>query len=149
MNNHKKLARMYFAEGFKILAQANASGPNVVIEPIEPLIQKAVDILKKRNSNYFDGVSKIKVDSGSNAFGFVQSGKDKDPTVLNINMNKIKNSTSEEEALYQTVMTIAHEAAHAKSFNEQQGFVGGESPAESEERDIALWLKNNPNLFKV
>jgi hypothetical protein len=140
-----KEAEKHFIDALFILASA---GPNVIIEPVEPMVQKAVDILKRMNSNYFDGISKIKANYGSNAFGFVESGKDKDPTILNINLNKLKGLTDPIEILYQTIVTIAHEAAHAKSFDEKSGFVGGESVAEAEERKVEQWLKANIKLLQ-
>lgn len=128
------------------LPDPNVTGPNVVIEPIEPLVQKAVDILKKMDGNYFSGVKKIKVNPSTSNFGFVESGPDKDPTIININLSRIKGLESEIDVLFQLILTIAHESAHAKSFKDGV-FIGGETPAENEERRVAGWLNQNSNVL--
>ena len=75
----------------------------------------------------------------------VESGQQKDPSVVNINMGKIKQEGGNDEtaAVIAAATTIAHEVGHVKSYNQQQGFVGGESPAEAEERRVADWIKQN------
>lgn len=139
-----------FYNGLLIVAQVvdtQTSGPNIVIEPTEPTVQKAVNILKRMDPNYFSGVKKIVLSPATMYYGHVESGPGKDPTVVNVNLNKIK-STNPQDALLSAVTTIAHEVAHVKSFDNEQGFVGGEAPAEAEERKVEQWLKANMNSIK-
>lgn len=126
--------------------EQNIKSPNVIIDPIEPAIDAAVKLLKMMNPNYFVGISKIVVGM-SGQFGHVESGPDKDPTILNINMSRIKsalkNSNDKAELIASVAMTIAHEAAHTKSYNSQHGFVGGEAVAEAEEEKVYNWIEAN------
>jgi len=144
-HNYKQAADL-LSEISKI---ADASGPNIVIEPVEPLVQKAVDVLKRMDSNYFSGVSKI-VLGPSNQYGHVQSGADKDPTVININSGRIKQEAKNDvrTAILNIAIVIAHERAHVKSYKEDQGFVGGESPAQAEETKVSNWIKNNKDRIE-
>lgn len=116
--------------------------PDIVIEPLENLIQQAVNQLKQRDPNYFKGVTKIVSHSGP-AYGHVESGPGKDPTVINLDFPRIKREVESEmggsdrksidEAIIDALIdTIAHEKGHVQSFDPQTGFVGGESPAEAE-----------------
>lgn len=122
------------------------ASPDIKIEPMESSIQKAVDLLKNINPNYFVGVRKIVLDTGS-AYGFVEGGGEKDPTIIHINLPKIKSeiqnklgSTPKEEQdrelVRQIALTLSHERAHALSFKAETGFQGGEAPAESEEQAV-------------
>jgi hypothetical protein len=127
------------------------ASPQITVEPADTLIQKAVDLLKKSNPSYFVGVRKIVLDSGS-AYGFVESGKDKDPSVIHLNLQKIKSEIAfklsnlpkdqqEQEVVRQIAMTIAHEKGHINSYKPETGFVGGEQPAEAEANRVAPNLK--------
>lgn len=151
ISNHlimAKSAYSYFSESLKILAQVvdqQVASPNIIIEPMEPLLQKAVDRLKKMDPNIFSGVKKIVV-KPSSAYGFVESGPDKDPTIININLSRIKQEManhSEEEIIDALAQVIAHERAHIKSYKDDQGFVGGEQPAEAGERQARTWLESH------
>jgi hypothetical protein len=122
------------------------SGPNVVIQPMEPIVDRAVKLLQRMDPNYFSGVRTININSGTPNLGFVESGPNKDPSVVNVNMGKIKSVTQNagpEEAVFQAALTIAHERGHVKSYDQQKGFVGGENPAETEEGRVAAWIKQN------
>lgn len=135
-----------FRKSLRLLKTAQLESPNIVIQPTEQVIQKAVDLLKKMDPNYFVGVKQININPSSGNYGSVESGKDKDPTVVNINLSKIKQHAGSEmspELIVETALTIAHECAHVKSFNNEGGFVGGEAPAEQEERRVSDWIKNN------
>jgi hypothetical protein len=134
-----------------MLKGAQVNSPNIVIQPTEPVIQKAVNLLKKMDPNYFVGINQINLNSSTSNFGFVESGEGKDPTVVNVNLNRIKQHAGSEatpELIAETAITIAHECAHTKSFSGEQGFVGGESVAEQEERKVAEWIKNNPDKLQ-
>lgn len=142
-------ARKYYSEALMILAQTidpQKEGPEVIIEPMEPIIQKAVNLLKKMDPNIFRGVKKVVI-TPSSSYGFVESGKDKDPSVIHINFQRIKqelSGKSPEEIVSAVAEVIAHERGHVHSYDEQKGFVGGESPAEAEERKALDWIKRNP-----
>ena len=135
----------YFIQKYGQLVDAELNTPAVVIQPMEPVINKAVNLLKRMEPNYFQGVRRIQVSPASIYYGFVESGQQKDPSVVNINMGKIKQEGGNDEtaAVIAAATTIAHEVGHVKSYNQQQGFVGGESPAEAEERRVADWIKQN------
>jgi hypothetical protein len=142
----------YYTEAMNIIAQNNnILSPNVVIMPYEPIIDKAIKVLKKMDPNYFSGVSKIVIGSSS-YFGHVESGPDKDPTIININLEKIKQYSNQSKGeigkIFAAAVTIAHERAHVKSFNQQLGFVGGENPALAEEQKVANWISDNINNLK-
>ena len=132
----------YFIQKYGQLVDAELNTPAVVIQPMEPVINKAVNLLKRMDPNYFQGVRRIQVSPASIYYGFVESGQQKDPSVVNINMGKIKQEGGN-DAVIAAATTIAHEVGHVKSYNQQQGFVGGESPAEAEERRVADWIKQN------
>jgi hypothetical protein len=144
----ERSALAYFSQSFIILAQVvdqQVAGPNIIIEPMEPLLQKAVDRLKKMDPNLFVGVKKIVI-KPSSAYGFVESGPGKDPSVININLSRIKQemaNRSEEEIIDALAQVIAHERAHIKSYKDDQGFVGGEQPAEAGERAARIWLEGH------
>lgn len=131
--------------GQAIQQDTELNTPSVVIQPMEPVINKAVNLLKRMDPNYFQGVRRIQVSPASIYYGFVESGQQKDPSVVNINMGKIKQEGGNDEtaAVIAAATTIAHEVGHVKSYNQQQGFVGGESPAEAEERRVSDWIKQN------
>jgi hypothetical protein len=132
------------------------SSPEVKIEPADAEIQKAIALLKSINPSYFVGVRKIVVDAGGGAYGFVESGQNKDPAVIHINLAKIRNELKsklpaatkeqfEKELVRQIATTVSHERGHIKSFKPETGFEGGESPAESEERQMLSRIDANPN----
>lgn len=145
--NFYKIAYHNFYKSIILLAQAmgvdqELSGPNVVVEPMEPVVQKAISLLKRMDPNYFSGVRKVVVSPASMYYGFVESGPDKDPSIINVNMAKIKQESGP-AAVIAAATTIAHEKGHVGSFENTQGFVGGEAPAEVEEQRVAGWIQQN------
>lgn len=124
------------------------NGPNVEIQPMEGTIQKAVKLLQRMDPNYFIGVKKIEVGSESN-YGHVES---KNPTIIHVNLQKIIQEAGGKaegrEATISSAVSIAHEASHVKSYNQEQGFVGGESVAQAEEQKIMNWIKLNENRLQ-
>lgn len=150
-----------------LLAQAQGvdiglTGPNVVIQPMEPLVDRAVKIIRRKDPNAFAGVRTINVGGGTGALGFVSS---KDPSVINIDAALIKNTASksdpsvteilsqlpnpeESKKVFWTTVTLYHELAHVKDYDEQHGFKGGEGIAESAEQDIIKWMNQNFNMIK-
>lgn len=127
--------------GVKLAQDFELDGPNIKIEPMEGLVQKAVELLKQKDSNYFKGVRSIVLNTAGGAFGNVESGPDKDPAVINLNFSRIKQDVlskggSEDDVVRAVAEIIAHEKGHVASFKPEQGFVGGESPAEQEAQRI-------------
>lgn len=165
-----KAAKDHYYRSLILLAQAQdvdvgLTGPNVVVQPAEPIIDKAIKIIKRKEPNAFSGVRTINVGTGQGALGFVESGLNKDPAVINIDANLIKNKASNfdpsvseflnqmanpEEArkVFWTTVTLYHEVAHVKDYDEQQGFPGGEGVAEAAERDIINWINQNVGMLK-
>lgn len=135
-----------FAQAQQMLNDPQLSSPQVSVEPVDTFVQKAVDLLKSKDSQFFVGVRRIVIDMGQ-GYGRVESGPGKDPAVIHINLAAIKNSLKsqlgnapqgqfEEQLVKQIAEVIAHERGHTKSFKEDQGFVGGEAPAEAAEREM-------------
>lgn len=135
-----------FIDTFIRKAQDNSTNtPNITIQPGRPEANCALDILKLWNPNFFVGVKNIVVGPSSN-YGHVESGPDKDPTVIYLNADRIVAESGGKqggkEAAIATAKVIAHEKGHVASFNPQQGFVGGESPAEAKEQEFENWLNS-------
>jgi hypothetical protein len=135
---------------------AELASPDIKVEPADSYINKAVQLLKSINPNYFVGVRKIVVDMGS-GFGYVESGPGKDPAVIHINLSRVKNelkgklpnATQEQldkEMVRQIATTISHEKGHVSSFKSESGFVGAEAPAEAEEQQMGSKIDANPGL---
>lgn len=105
---------------------------SIIIEPFEPLIQKAIDAIEKKIPGYFSGIKKIVLESGDPGhFGKVQSDQQ---DVIFISLNKMKSAmggADEEAIIKQVADTLAHEMGHIKS-----KFQGGEAPAETEEKQM-------------
>lgn len=140
-----------FQEALNLLKSAQEvdpqlASPSIIVEPMEPIIDKAVKILQRMDPAYFKGARKIVVQTSS-AYGQVESGPQKDPTVINININRIKQEAGP-ESVASAALVIAHEMGHVRSFESEKGFVGGESPAEAEEAKVSQWIKNNINNLK-
>lgn len=144
------LAEMQKAGQLNTQVDPMVSSPNISIEPIDSNIQAACELLKRMDGNFFKGVSKIVAGTEAN-YGHTDS---KDPTILYINLNRIVSESgkdSKRNIIIQLSLTVAHEAAHSKSFDGQK-FVGGESVAEAEEQKVSNWIKANESklqdLFK-
>lgn len=153
--NQETPAYTEFKEAIKILqkiaqeSDPQLDSPNVVVEPAEPVINKAISLLKRMNPSYFVGVRKIVAGTG-NDYGHVSSGPDKDPSVVYVNINRILNETDKEdkrESIISCTLTIAHEVGHLKKFDEKSGF-GSEGDAESEENRVLQWIKSNESTLK-
>jgi hypothetical protein len=138
---------------FEKLAQTDAQlmSPDVIIEPVQPIINKAVQLLKRFDPNLFIGIRKIVVYPGS-SYGFVEAGKEKDPAVVHINLPRLISESGGDqnsaEAIISTASTIAHEIGHVKSYKEESGFVGNEMPAENLEHEFSSWIKNHREQVK-
>lgn len=119
--------------------------PTVSVEPANSLVQQAVELIKKVEPNYFSGIRKIVI-STSPDYGHVESGPNKDPAIININVARIQNEAkgSEIDMVKALATTIAHERGHIKSFDSNLGFQGGEGPAVAEEQRIANLINNLP-----
>ena len=157
----------HYYRSLMLLAQAQGvdiglTGPNVVIQPMEPLVDRAVKIIRRKDPNAFSGVRTINVGGGTGALGFVSS---KDPSTINIDAALIKNTASksdpgvteilnqlpnpeESKKVFWTTVTLYHELAHVKDYDDQQGFKGGEGVAEAAEKDIIKWMNQNFNMIK-
>lgn len=133
------------------------SSPEIKIEPVESDIQKAVELLKKVNPNYFVGVRKIVVDTGA-GYGHVSAGGGADPAVIHINLSKIKSEIQsklsgaskeqqEKELVRQIALTISHEKGHVSSYKPESGFPG-EGPAETEESSMMGKVDTYYNALK-
>jgi hypothetical protein len=137
---------------------AELASPDIKIEPGDTFIQKAVDMLKRVNPNYFVGVRKIEADMGE-GLGHVASGPGQDPAVIHINLPRIRSELQaklpgvpqeqfEKEFVRQIALTIAHEKGHVGSFKPEGGFAGGESPAEQEASSIMPKIDSYYNTLK-
>lgn len=128
------------------LFDAELASPEVVIEPFETIVDAAIKKIRKFvDPNYFKGIRKIKITPGPN-YGHVRSGPDQDPTIVNINANRVKQELKdvpEEEIVNIIASILGHEVGHVRSFDEQQGFVGGETPADAEEERVLSLLRDS------
>jgi hypothetical protein len=121
---------------------AQVGSPNITIQPGKPEANCALDILKLWDPTYFMKVKEIIIGPSAD-YGHVESGAGKDPSVVYINADRIVAEAGQQSgkaAAIATASVIAHEKAHVTSFNEEQGFVGGEVPAEQEEQKFKQWL---------
>ena len=123
------------------------SSPNIIVEPVEPIVNKAVSLLKRYQSNYFVGVRKIVAGTGNN-YGHVSNKKD--PYTVYVNISRILNESDKEdkrEAIISCALTISHEIGHMKKFDDEKGF-GSEGDAQSEENKVLQWIKSNDSNLK-
>ena len=78
-------------------------------------------------------------------YGYVQSGPGKDPTVIYLNADRIVGEAGQQNgkaAAIAAARVIAHEKGHVASYDQEKGFVGGESPAETQEHEFDNWLNS-------
>lgn len=124
---------------------AQVNTPNISIQPGRPEANCALEILKLWKPDYFVGVSEIIIGPSAN-YGHVESGPDKDPSRIYINADRIVAEAGGQQsgraAALACAQVIAHEKGHVASFDEEQGFVGGESPAQAQEAEFENWLKS-------
>jgi hypothetical protein len=162
--NRYLFARKSYLQAFKLLfaqqiddqRKSLIDSPRIIM-PGEPLVQKAVDKLLQLDPNYFKGASEIKVKEES-AYGHVESGPGKDPSIIYLNVPRIKREVTEgfkkinpnatqaeidEEIVRQLILTITHERVHIgdlfKSQSNQSGFKP-ESEAQRIEAELASKL---------
>jgi hypothetical protein len=129
-----------FADVF--FKKAQVGTPNITIQPGKPEATCALEILKAWKPDYFLNVKEIIIGPSAN-YGFVESGPDKDPSVIYINADRIIQEAGAQQgraAALGCAEVIAHEKGHVESYDDQQGFVGGETPAEAEEASFRQWL---------
>jgi hypothetical protein len=127
--------------------------PHVVIEPIDPLVQKAVNDIKALNPSFFMQVEKIVVHFGGGAghLGYVKRGPNENPRIINIYKDRIKeiiqnslggqlNAQNFEEAVKLAIIEVlGHEQTHVGQKPEAE--FAGEPEAERGGKDIAQKLK--------
>jgi hypothetical protein len=160
--NRYLFARKSYLQAFKLLfaqqiddqRKSLIDSPRIIM-PGEPLVQKAVNKLLQLDPNYFKGASEIKVKEES-AYGHVESGPGKDPSIIYLNVPRIKREVTEgfkkinatqaeidEEVVRQLILTITHERVHIgdlfKSQSNQSGFKP-ESEAQRIEAELASKL---------
>lgn len=131
----KSLTRL----GFAPTPDPQVESPEVIIEPVESLIQEAVKRIRQKDPNYFKGVRKI-VSGPESAYGHVESGPGKDPHVIHLNFPRIKAELQgkfqgkelEEAVIDELIHTIAHEKGHIKGMTETSPHFGNEGQAEQE-----------------
>jgi len=116
--------------------------PNIVIEPIDPLVQQAVNKIKQSDPNFFMQVEKIVVHFGGGAghLGYVKRGPGESPRVIHIYKDRIRdiiqrdlggnmNAKNFEQAVQLSIAeVIGHEKTHIGEKPEE--FFHGESEAE-------------------
>jgi hypothetical protein len=166
--NRYLFARKSYLQAFKLLfaqqiddqRKSLIDSPRIIM-PGEPLVQKAVNKLLQLDPNYFRGASEIKVKEES-AYGHVESGPGKDPSIIYVNIPRIKKEVAEafkkinpnatqaeidEEVVRQLILTITHERVHIgdlfKSESNQSGFkpeFKPESEAQRIEAELASKL---------
>lgn len=105
---------------------------SIVIEPFEPLIKKAIELLNNKIPGYLNNIKKIIVVPGSPDFyGKVESDK---TDVIFISLQKIIGAMSgrtDDEKVIAIAQVIGHEKKHL-----DMKFQGGEGPSEQEEKEV-------------
>lgn len=148
-NYYEKLEKC--VEAFHRFAQdPQLDSPNVTIQPGKPEANAALDILKLWNPQFFQGTREIVIGPSPN-YGFVESGPNKDPSIIYLNADRIVAESGQQNgkaAALATAEVIAHEKGHIDSYDPSQGFQGGESPAEQKEQEFRQWL-NSGGLQQV
>ena len=132
---------------------AQLKSPEIIIEPTDSFIQKAVQRIKSMKSDYFVGVSKIIVYNSGSELGSVISTN---PTEIKINLQNIKNNVNKsglqgpelEKAIVDAIVeTITHERGHVKDIAEHGSFQGGENAAEAESQKMKTANKSRRMRF--
>lgn len=103
---------------------------NIIIEPYEPLIYKAVQRIEELEPQFFNGIDKIILEQGDPGhFGKVQSDT---PNTIFVSIQKIKSlmsSGSEDDVIDKIAEVLAHEVGHIRD-----ELKSGEAPAEKEQQ---------------
>jgi hypothetical protein len=149
MKKLNKLVNVYLKLAQQV-PDPELEGPNVRVTPGRVDVNCAIEILKLMDPNYFKGVREVVV-APSSYYGHVESGPEKDPSVINVNADRIVQESggaqTGPEAAIGAAKVIAHERGHVGSFETEQGFVGGEGPAEQEEARVEQWI--NANMQRI
>jgi hypothetical protein len=127
------------------LRNAQIGSPNITIQPGSKEMDCAKDIANLYKPNIFTNVKEVIVGPSSD-YGHVESGPGKDPHIVYINADRIVSESGGKQngqvVAVSAARVIIHEIAHVQSFNQEQGFVGGEVPAQQAERDFDNWLSS-------
>ena len=122
--------------------------PNIIIEPLDPLVQEAVQAILASDPNYFSQVEKVVVRPGlgNGTLGFVESGPGKNPRIIYIYKDRIQNIISQhfqgdinsdtfsDAVKLAIIEVLGHEKTHIGE-NPEEGFLG-EPEAESGGRQL-------------
>jgi len=137
------------APGLKPIPQS----PNVVIEPLDNLVQQAVVGVKTYDPALLNNVTKVVVHQGggSGQLGHVEMGPGKDPREVHIFKDRIVNNVKQhltgraerdiQLAIIRAIMeTIAHEGGHIGKTRTQEDILSnphlGEGEAERQEQEF-------------
>lgn len=149
-----ELTKMFIKNSFnKIAQQPYIPTTDVIIEPIDPLVQQAVNKIKQTDPNFFLHVEKIIVHFGGGAgnLGYVKRGLNDNPRIIHIYKDRIKeiiqkqfngdmNASNFEQAVQLAIAeVIAHEKTHIGEKPEE--FFHDELEAERSGIEVAKKLK--------
>lgn len=83
---------MTFPLSIRAQEQQFTPSPHVVIEPMDTLVQEAVQDIQKADPNFFSQVKKVIVHPGGGAghLGFVERGSGKDPRVIHLYKDRVR-----------------------------------------------------------
>ena len=123
---------------------------DVVIEPLDPAVQKAFQKAKNKDNSLFENVKKIVVHSGGGAgeLGHVEMGPNKDPHEIHLYKDRITFAVKQqhrdvtdpkalEDAIEMALIeTIVHEAVHIGKTRKETDPFASESEAESKSRSF-------------
>lgn len=132
---------------------------DVIIEPMDPAVQQAVQKIKQIDPQTFKNVTKIIVHSGGGAgqLGHVEKGPGKDPHEIHIFKDRIKElvqkqyrDVSDPKAIQDAISlalveVIGHEAGHIGKFRTEEQITQtpflGEPEAEAKGKELAQKVK--------
>jgi hypothetical protein len=123
---------------------------DVVVEPMDPAVQKAFNKVKSKDPSLFQNVKKIIVHSGggSGELGHVEMGPNKDPHEIHLYKDRITYAVKQqhrnvtdpkalEDAIEMALIeTIVHEAVHIGKTRKETDPFQSESKAESESKSF-------------
>lgn len=139
------------------------AGVEVVIQPLDPAVQKAVQSVKSKEPNLLKNVTKVIVHSGGGGgeLGHVESGPGKDPREIHIYKNRIDEIVKKElggnadpkaleEAIQRALMeTISHEAGHIGANRTQEQILTQPFLGEGEAENQAKEFLSRTSNFKI
>lgn len=134
-------------------AEQFTPGPHVVIEPMDPLVQEAVQDIRKVDPNFFAQVQKVVIHFGGGGghLGFVERGQGKDPRVIHLYKDRIRDIIQKEmggglnaknfkkSVKLALVEVLGHEKTHIGEKPEVE--FSGEPEAESGAKSLVDRLK--------